>query len=191
MLGFHLNQRIEPTHKPVEHIFLPIALSSRWCFETMVLLFSAYHQRGAQLEFQESLDRQIATIQHRVLQAAGDRVSAIAEDGDSNDGDVLAFLFLAILEIRFGCKKTGTIHLDAWQRYMIMRRDCGVEHCSSKCKVAVWWCSAMLLGPEDPLPSFLDCKIVERIQENPARLFNCLAEDTLESDGMWAMAPTT
>jgi hypothetical protein len=174
MVHFQPHWKVEAAHRPVENIFLPIALSARWCFEVVVLLYSAHHRRRSQAESQEERDQQITTLQNRVLKAARDRISAIVESQDSNDADVLAFLFLAIIEFRFGEKETGVMHLEAWHQYLIMRRECGVDACSATCKIGVWWCVSMLLGPSDPLPSVLDHKTIQRIREDPARLLRCM-----------------
>jgi hypothetical protein len=178
MLGFDSHLDILATHKPVERIFLPLAASAPWSFETVVLLFSAYHRRKFQPEAELDPDQHIASLQNRVLQAARERISAVMESGDSTDADVLAFLFLAILELRFGDKQTGKMHLEAWQRYLITRREYEVPPCSSTCKVAVWWCVAMLLSDDDPLPGVLEPEMASRIRQDPARLFMCLTPRT-------------
>lgn len=174
-MQFHLHWHIEATHRPIEKIFLPIALSAQWCFEAVVLLSSAHHRHQTQHGSRDV--EEIAIIQNRVLKAAQERISAIFQRGDSNDADVLAFLFLAINEFRFGDRHTGAMHLDAWQRYLVMRRECAVDVCSAPCKIAVWWCISMLLGPDDPLPVVLDRRIAERIREDPERLFRGLEVD--------------
>jgi hypothetical protein len=178
MLGFDSHPDILATHKPVERIFLPIAASAPWSFETIVLLFSAHHRRKVHRDTKADLDQDIASLQDRVLKAARGRISAVMESGDSNDSDVLAFLFLAIVELRFGDKQTGKMHLEAWQRYLIIRREYEVAPCSSTCKVAVWWCVAMLLSDEDSSPGVLEPEMASRIRRDPARLFMCLTPRT-------------
>ena len=179
MFHFLPDRKSEESHEPVENVFLTIALSAKWCFDVVVLLFSAYHRRHF-TSSHKAEDRQINTIQDRVLKAARERISAKVESRDSGDADILAFLFLAIVELRFGDKEAGLMHLEAWQRDLVMRRQYGVNACSTRCKIWVWWCISMLLGPNDPLPAVLDCKIVDRIRKDPARLLRCLAADGLD-----------
>jgi hypothetical protein len=180
MFRFSLVPEFTAEHRPIERLFLPIALSSRWCFEVVVLLFAASYQRSHDPD-QAVADHHVGSIQDRILKAARERITAIVEHHDSTDADVLAFLLLAIVEFRFGDKRTGAMHLDAWQRYLIMRRECNVAPCGFECKMAVWWCIAMLLSPEEPLPVVFDCKdLVDRIREDPARLFRRTSVDTME-----------
>ena len=183
MLRFHLYPKILFMHSPIESIFLPVAKSSSWCFETMVLLFSAYHRRNGrtlpQEQSQEAEDQDIAAMQNRVLKTARERISDIVERGESSDADLVAFLFLAVVDCRLGNKEIGLMHLNAWQRYLVMRREHNVPPCGSVCKVIVWWCVSMLLWPEAPLPSVLDESIVHRIQRDPEKLFRCLDEESL------------
>ncbi|EXJ93194.1 hypothetical protein A1O3_01751 [Capronia epimyces CBS 606.96] len=175
MLGFDRFPEIVQQYNPVLTLFVPFALSSQWCFETMVLLQSAYHHRrsvpSVDSRMLEGENQYLASRQNDILARTRSRISALAVDGDSTDEDVIAFLFLAVAEYRAGQRQIGLMHFQAWKEYCEMRRKLRVKPCGLPCKIVVWWCVSMLVGEDVILDSILDPSTTERVRKDPAKLF--------------------
>ncbi|KEF54397.1 uncharacterized protein A1O9_09563 [Exophiala aquamarina CBS 119918] len=175
LLGLEQLPEIEAKYDPVFNFFLPFACSSQWCFETMVLLGSAYHhkkrvrpsERGALY----SENHYLAARQNVILAQTRSRISALANHCDSGDNDVVAFLFLAVSEYCFGDREAGRMHFRAWTDYCEMRRILGAPPCGLLCKIVVWWCVSMLIEDDVPLDSIIDSSTKARVREDPAKLF--------------------
>ncbi|KIX03608.1 uncharacterized protein Z518_07161 [Rhinocladiella mackenziei CBS 650.93] len=93
MLGFDRYPEIVQTYDPVLTLFVPFALSSQWCFETMVLLLSVYyHQRNSSSTEDDGVpaerNQYLASRQNGILATTRSRISALANQKDSSDEDV-------------------------------------------------------------------------------------------------------
>lgn len=181
MLHFDQYPTIIDRHNPVLGLFLPFALSNPWCFETMVLLFSAYHHQtvipSTDQDMSVAKSQYVAYQQNRVLATTRRRISALAHRVDSNDGDIVAFLFLALSEYLMGDRHTGVMHFSAWKEYCQMRRKFRVRPCGLECKIIVWWCVSMLVGADVPLDAIINPVMRERIKSDPAKLFRYLDQN--------------
>ncbi|EXJ91390.1 hypothetical protein A1O1_04502 [Capronia coronata CBS 617.96] len=179
MLGFDRYPDIVEKHDPVLKLFIPFALCSQWCFETMVLLHSAYHHRGSVVLLDEMVmeaeNQYLASRQNAILARTRSRISALAFDGDSSDEDVIAFLFLAVSEYLAGHRQIGVMHFRAWKEYCEMRRRLGVRPCGLPCKTIVWWCVSMLVGDDVILDSILSPSTRAQVRDDPTRLFRYFA----------------
>jgi len=175
LLGLDQFPGIEANYDPVFNFFLPFATSSQWCFETMVLLGSAYHHqkrvRPSERGTLYSENHYLAARQNVILAQTGLRISALANHCDSSDNDVVAFLFLAVSEYCFGDREFGRMHFQAWIDYCEMRRKFGASPCGLLCKIVVWWCVSMLIEDDVPLDPIIDSSTKARVREDPARLF--------------------
>jgi hypothetical protein len=174
MFGFDKYQAIVEKYDPVLTLFVPFALASQWCFETMVLLFSAYHRRDRaswlDTELPESEKQYLASRQNGVLAATRSRISALANARDSADEDVVAFLFLAVAEYCAGNREIGVMHFKAWREYCEMRRELGIQPCGLPCKTIVWWCVSILVEDDVLLHTILNPATKAKIREEPERL---------------------
>ena len=179
-------------HQPVKRLFLPFALGTDWCFDTMICLLSAYYRRSLCMD-EDRGHIEDAYITHKrdsILETTCRRVSAVSETGDSTDGDVVALLFLAVAEYMYGDKTIGLLHLAGWKTYLEIRRTHRVTPCSLEAKTIVWWVVTMMLGPDEALGSILDPRIMQQIEANPARLFRHLDRHRSVGSG-WLMGATT
>jgi len=117
MLGLDVYPEVVQQHDPILKLFLPFAISSRWCFETMILLFSTNHCRGsglaADIGLLDAENHYLASQQNFMLARTRERISALANYRDSSDKDVVAFLFLALAEYCAGNRQIGLMHFNA------------------------------------------------------------------------------
>ncbi|KIX98306.1 uncharacterized protein Z520_05607 [Fonsecaea multimorphosa CBS 102226] len=175
MLGLDVYPEIVQKHDPVLKLFIPFALSSQWCFETMVLLFSANHFRkyGPQPEIDlfDAENHYLAARQNFILAQTRQRISALANQKDSSDEDVVAFLFLALAEYCAGHRQIGLMHFKAWKEYCEMRRVLGIRPCGLPCKTIVWWCISVLTESDVLLDSIINPATRSRVREDPGKLF--------------------
>lgn len=175
LLGLDQFPEIEAKYDPVFNFFLPFASSSQWCFETMVLLGSAYHHqkrvRPSERGTLYSENHYLAARQNVILAQTRSKISALANHRDSSDNDVVAFLFLAVNEYCSGDREIGRMHFQAWIDYCEMRRKLGASPCGLLCKIVVWWCVSMLVEDDVPLDSIIDSSTKARVREDPAKLF--------------------
>jgi hypothetical protein len=175
LLGLDHFPEIVAKYDPVFNFFLPFASSSQWCFETMVLLGSAYHHqksvRPSERGTLKSENHYLAARQNVILAQTRLRISALANHRDSSDNDVVAFLFLAVSEYCSGDREIGRMHFQAWTDYCEMRRKFGASPCGLLCKIVVWWCVSMLVEDDVALDSIIDSSTKVRIREDPAKLF--------------------
>ena len=175
LLGLDQFPEIEAKYDPVFNFFLPFASASQWCFETMVLLGSAYHHqksvRPSERGTLYSENHYLAARQNVILAQTRSRISALANHRDSSDNDVVAFLFLAVSEYCSGDREIGRMHFQAWTDYCEMRRKVGASPCGLLCKIVVWWCVSMLVEDDVALESILDSSTKTRVREDPAKLF--------------------
>lgn len=175
LLGLDQFPEIEAKYDPVFNFFLPFASSSQWCFETMVVLGSAYHHqksvRPSERGTLYSENHYLAARQNVILAQTRSRISALANHCDSSDSDVVAFLFLAVSEYCFGDREIGRMHFQAWTDYCEMRRKFGASPCGLRCKIVVWWCVSMLIEDDVSLDSIIDSSTKARVREDPAKLF--------------------
>lgn len=187
MLGFDKHQALMEEHNPVLTLFVPFALASQWCFETMVLLFSAYHRRdrasGLDAELPDAEKQYLASRQNGVLATTRSRISALANARDSADEDVVAFLFLAVSEYCAGNREIGVMHFKAWREYCEMRRELRIPPCGLPCKTLVWWCVSILVGDDVLLHTILNPVTKAKIREEPDRLFKYFVSYTV-ADGI-------
>ncbi|KAK5334029.1 hypothetical protein LTR98_009941 [Exophiala xenobiotica] len=174
MFGFDKYQAIVEKYDPVLTLFVPFALASQWCFETMVLLFSAYHRRDRaswlDTELPDAEKQYLASRQNGILATTRSRISALANARDSADEDVVAFLFLAVAEYCSGNREIGVMHFKAWREYCEMRRELGIPPCGLPCKTVVWWCVSILVEDDVLLHTILSPATKAKIQEEPERL---------------------
>ena len=186
LLGFEGFPEIEANYDPVANFFLPFASAHQWCFETMILLYGTYHHRmhvPAEERGTMYPDYLVAR-QNIILVWTRSRISALANYGDSNDQDIVAFLFLAISEYCAGDREIGRMHVQASRDYCEMRRELGVEACGLLCKIVIWWCVSMLVEDDVVLDSIIDPSTKARIREDPARLFGYFSSSSgLETSG--------
>ncbi|KAL6249170.1 hypothetical protein RBB50_004233 [Rhinocladiella similis] len=189
MLGFDHHQEIVDKYDPVVGLFIPFALESQWCFETMVLLFSAYHHRKYTSSWRDAglIDEEkeyMASQQNRILATTRSRISALANSKDSSDEDVVAFLFLALSEYCAGNRSIGLMHFKAWRKYCEMRRQLGIPACGLPCKTIVWWCASMLIEDDVVLGTVLSPVTKAKVREEPEKLFKYFVNCTEGDDGV-------
>ncbi|KIW10863.1 hypothetical protein PV08_10162 [Exophiala spinifera] len=194
MLGFDRHQEIVEKYEPVVGLFLPFALASQWCFETMVLLFSAYHHRKyassrRDAGFIDEEKEYMASQQNKILATTRSKVSALAHSKDSSDEDVVAFLFLALSEYCAGNRDIGLMHFEAWRKYCEMRRQLGIEACGLPCKTVVWWCTSMLVEDDVVLGSLLSPVTKAKVREEPEKLFKYFVKYTEGGEGIESKGP--
>ncbi|KIW99073.1 uncharacterized protein Z519_00736 [Cladophialophora bantiana CBS 173.52] len=187
MLGLDIYPEIMQKHDPVLKLFLPFAISSQWCFETMILLFSANHYRkyGPQpdSELFDAENHYLAARQNFILAQTRQRISALANQKDSNDEDVVAFLFLALSEYCTGHRQIGLMHFTAWKEYCEMRRVLGIRPCGLPCKTIVWWCISVLTESDVLLDSIINPSTRSRVREDPGKLFRYFESFSGEQSG--------
>lgn len=191
MLGLDQHPDIVHKYDPVINLFVPFALASEWCLETMVVLLSAYHHQRSDRppkvnhNMLDAEKQYLATRQNAILARTRLKISALANQRDSTDEDVVAFLFLALAEYRAGNREMGLMHFEAWRAYCEMRRRLGIIPCGLRCKTIVWWCIAMLVEEDVALDSILSPSTKVRVRAEPAKLFRYLAvnsETVLEDE---------
>ncbi|EXJ53825.1 hypothetical protein A1O7_09161 [Cladophialophora yegresii CBS 114405] len=175
MLGLDLYPEIVQKHDPVLQLFLPYATSSQWCFETMILLFSANHQRLSEAQpdrgDMDAENHHLASRQNLILARTRERISSLANCNDSSDEDVVAFLFLALAEYCTGNRQIGLMHFKAWKEYCEMRRVFGIRPCGLPCKTIVWWCVSVMCEDDVSLDGIINPTTRARIRDDPAKLF--------------------
>ncbi|KIW62892.1 hypothetical protein PV04_09784 [Phialophora macrospora] len=175
MLGLDVYPEIVQKHDPVLQLFLPFATSSQWCFETMILLFSANHHRRNEpvpgLGLLDAENHYLASRQNFILARTRERISSLANCRDSNDEDVVAFLFLALAEYCTGNRQIGLMHFKAWKEYCEMRRILGIRPCGLPCKTIVWWCISVMCEDDVSLDGIINPGTRARIREEPGKLF--------------------
>ncbi|KAK6367296.1 hypothetical protein LTS17_010221 [Exophiala oligosperma] len=189
MLGFDQHQEIVDKYDPVVNLFIPFALASQWCFETMVLLFSAYHHRKYSSSWRDAglIDSEkeyMASQQNRILATTRSRISALANSKESSDEDVVAFLFLALSEYCAGNRDIGLMHFKAWRKYCEMRRQYGIPACGLPCKTIVWWCASILIEDDVVLGTVLSPVTKAKVREEPEKLFKYFVNHTEDDDGI-------
>ncbi|KAH0841550.1 hypothetical protein AYO21_01210 [Fonsecaea monophora] len=187
MLGLDVYPDIVQKHDPVLQLFIPFAVSSQWCFETMILLFSANHYRkhGPQPESDlfDAENHYLAARQNFILAQTRQRISALANHKDSSDEDVVAFLFLALSEYCAGHRQIGLMHFKAWKEYCEMRRVLGIRPCGLPCKTIVWWCISVLTESDVLLDSIINPSTRARVREDPGKLFRYFESFSAEQSG--------
>ncbi|OQV08127.1 hypothetical protein CLAIMM_12445 [Cladophialophora immunda] len=187
MLGLDVYPEIVQKHDPVLKLFIPFAVSSQWCFETMILLFSANHYRkyGPQAESDlfAAENHYLAARQNFILAQTRQRISALANQKDSSDEDVVAFLFLALSEYCAGHRQIGLMHFKAWKEYCEMRRVLGIRPCGLPCKTIVWWCISVLTESDVLLDSIINPSTRSRVREDPGKLFRYFESFSGEPSG--------
>ena len=175
MLGLDVHAELVIKHDPVWKLFLPFVTSSRWCFETMVLLFSANHCRTAEsipeIGLLDTESHHLASRQNFILARTRARISGLASEKDSSDADVVAFIFLALAEYCAGNRQIGLMHFEAWREYCEMRRIHGIKPCGLACKTVVWWCISVICEDDVVLDGILNQGTRARIREDPGKLF--------------------
>lgn len=175
LLGLDRFPEIEAQFDPVYHFLLPFVSLSQWCFETIVLLGSAYHHhkhmRSSEGDMFDSENHYLAARQNVILAQTRSRISALANHCDSTDYDVVAFLFLAVDEYCYGDREIGRMHFQAWTDYCEMRRKLRAPPCGLSCKIVVWWCVSMLVEDDVALDSIIDSSTKSRVRQDPAKLF--------------------
>jgi hypothetical protein len=175
MLGLANYPELVQRHDPILKLLLPFAASSQWCFETMVLLFSANHHRrnapAAKISQLDAENQYLASRQNFILARTRERISALANCKDSNDEDVVAFLFLALAEYCTGNRQIGLMHFKAWRGYCEMRRTVGIRPCRLPCKTIVWWCVSVMCENDVSVDGVIDRGTRAKIREDPGRLF--------------------
>ncbi|OCT46418.1 hypothetical protein CLCR_01198 [Cladophialophora carrionii] len=175
MLGLDVYPEIVQKHDPVLQLFLPCATSSQWCFETMILLFSANHRRRNEPPPEHGhLDDEnhyLASRQNLILARTRERISSLANCNDSSDEDVVAFLFLALAEYCTGNRQIGLMHFKAWREYCDMRRVFVIRPCGLPCKTIVWWCVSVMCEDDVSLDGIINPTTRARIREDPGKLF--------------------
>ncbi|KAK5046428.1 hypothetical protein LTR84_008231 [Exophiala bonariae] len=181
-LGLDRFPEIEEKFDPVYNFIFPFASSSQWCFETIVLLGSAYHHHkhvhpGEDDTF-DSENHYLAARQNVILAQTRSRISALTSRCDSTDFDVVAFLFLALGEYCYGDREIGRMHFHAWTDYCEMRRKFNAPPCGLPCKIVVWWCVSMLVEDDVTLDSIIDSPTKTRVRKDPAKLFRYFMSTT-------------
>jgi hypothetical protein len=175
MLGLDVYPEIVQKHDPVLQLFLPYATSSQWCFETMILLFSANHHRSneppPELGLLDAENHYLASRQNFILARTRERISSLANCKDSSDEDVVAFLFLALAEYCTGNRQIGLMHFKAWKEYCEMRRIFRIRPCGLPCKTIVWWCISVMCEDDVSLDGIINPGTRARIREDPGKLF--------------------
>jgi hypothetical protein len=175
MLGLDVYPEIVQKHDPVLQLFLPYATSSQWCFETMILLFSANHHRSneppPELGLLDAENHYLASRQNFILARTRERISSLANCKDSSDEDVVAFLFLALAEYCTGNRQIGLMHFKAWKEYCEMRRIFRIRPCGLPCKTIVWWCISVMCEDDVSLDGIINPSTRARIREDPGKLF--------------------
>lgn len=175
LLGLDRFPDIEANFDPVYNFLFPFASSSQWCFETIVLLGSAYHHRKYLRPGEGDMfgpeNHYLAARQNVILAQTRSRISALTTRCDSTDFDVVAFLFLAVCEYCYGDREIGRMHFQAWTDYCEMRRRFRAPPCGLPCKIVVWWCVSMLVEDDVTLDSIIDSSTKTRVREDPAKLF--------------------
>jgi hypothetical protein len=169
----NLNTEIMKRFAPVKRLFLPFALESRWCFETMVVLLSAYHCRRSRYMGLSRIeeDEYIGVKRNMILEMTQLKILALEDHGDSSDKDVVALLFLAAAEYLFGDRKAGLLHLEGWKTYLQCRREHEASPIAVEAKAIVWWVVTMLIETDMESDTILDPAIAQQIKDHPARLF--------------------
>lgn len=175
MLGLDVWPELVQKHDPIMKLFLPFAIRSQWCLETMVLLFSANHHRSnepaPEIGLLDAENHYLAVRQNFILSRTRERISALANFQDSSDDDVVAFLFLALAEYCTGNRQIGLMHFKAWREYCEMRRAQGIRPCGLPCKTIVWWCISVLCEDDVCLDGIINPSTRSRIREMPGKLF--------------------
>jgi hypothetical protein len=172
MLGFDHHPGLIDRYDPIVNLFLPFAMADQWCFETMILLFSAYHRHSqGRQDVLDVENMEVASRQNLILSTTRDKITLLADHGISTDEDVVAFLFLALVEYREGDRAVGLLHFQAWREYCEMRRNLGVKPCGLQCKIVVWWCISVMTDGDVELDSIINSTTRSSIARNPEKLF--------------------
>lgn len=179
MLGLDTYPEVVQKYDPVLTLFVPFAISNHWCFETMVLLLGVYHYRKTSSPAANALfdaeNQYIAARQNEILAQTRERISALANQKDSSDEDVVAFLFLALAEYCAGHRQIGLMHFRAWKEYCEMRRILCIPPCGLPCKTIVWWCVSVLVEDDVILDSIINPTTRAKVREDPEKLFRYFA----------------